>query len=41
VEFENSALTGIIPEGYLTAEDFAKESTKDILEICKKQDILQ
>ncbi len=41
VEFENPALTGITPEGYMTADEFVKESTKDIIELCKKHGILQ
>ncbi|MDD3320241.1 MAG: hypothetical protein PHS59_02220 [Paludibacter sp.] len=40
VEFENPAVTGIVPEGYMTAEEFEKETTKDIIEICQKHGIL-
>jgi hypothetical protein len=41
VEFENPALTGKIPEGYMTAEEFERETTKDIIELCKEHGILQ
>ena len=36
VEFENPAVTGIVPEGYMTSEEFRVESKKDLEEICKK-----
>ena len=36
VEFENPAKTGIVPEGYMTSEEFRVESKKDLEEICKK-----
>ena len=36
VEFENPAVTGIVPEGYMTSEEFRVESKKDLDEICKK-----
>ncbi|MEI6753677.1 MAG: hypothetical protein WCK78_10970 [Paludibacter sp.] len=40
VKFENPAVTGIVPEGYMTAEEFKVETTKDIEEICRKHGIL-
>ena len=40
IEFENPATTGIVPEGYMTAEEFEKETRKDIEELCKKHGIL-
>ena len=40
VEFENPAVTGIVPEGYLTSEEFRNESKKDLDEICKKHGVL-
>jgi len=41
VEFENPAVTGIVPEGYMSAEEFRIESKKDLDEICKKHGLLQ
>jgi len=41
VEFENPAVAGITPEGYMTAEEFRIESRKDLDEICIKHGILQ
>jgi hypothetical protein len=40
VEFENPAKTGIVPEGYMTSEEFRIESKKDLDEICKKHGVL-
>lgn len=40
VEFENPAVTGIIPEGYMTSEEFRVESRKDLDEICRKHGVL-
>ena len=40
VEFENPAVTGIVPEGYMTSEEFRVESKKDLDEICKKHGVL-
>lgn len=40
IEFENPAETGIVPEGYMTSEDFKAESRKDLDEICRKHGIL-
>jgi len=39
VVFENPAETGIIPEGYLSSEEFRIESKKDLDEICRKHGI--
>src|ERR1035437_920883 len=36
VEFENPTETGIVPEGYMTSEEFRIESRKDLDELCKK-----
>lgn len=41
VEFENPAQSGAVPEGYLSAEEFRIESTRDLNEICKKHGLLQ
>ena len=41
IEFENPAVTGVIPEGYMTTEEFRVESRKDLDEICRKHGILQ
>ena len=41
VEFENPAVTGIVPEGYMSAEEFRIESKKDLDEICKNHGLLQ
>ncbi len=41
IEFENPAVTGVIPEGYVTSEEFRVESRKDLEEICRKHGILQ
>ena len=40
IEFENPAVTGIVPEGYMTAEEFEKETTKMIIERCKEHGLL-
>ncbi|HRZ98679.1 MAG TPA: hypothetical protein P5084_14080 [Paludibacter sp.] len=40
VEFENPAITGKIPEGYMTSDEFRVESKKDLDEICRKHGIL-
>lgn len=34
--YENPAKTGIVPEGYMTSQDFMAESRKDLDEICLK-----
>jgi len=39
VEFENP-VTGVIPEGYLTSEEFRIEARKDLDELCEKHGIL-
>ena len=40
VEFENPALTGITPEGYLTADEFVKETDKIIINRFKEYGLL-
>ena len=40
VEFENPAITGIVPEGYMTSEEFMDRSKKDLDEICRKHGLL-
>ena len=40
VEFENPALTGITPEGYLTAEEFVKATDKIIVDRFKEYGLL-
>jgi len=40
VEFDNPAVTGVIPEGYMTSEEFGDESRKDLDEICRKHGLL-
>ena len=39
VEFENPAVTEIVPEGYMTSEEFKTESRKDLDEVCQKHGI--
>jgi len=41
IQFENPAVTGTIPEGYVTSEEFRVESRKDLEEVCRKHGILQ
>ena len=41
VEFENPAETGIVPEGYMTSDEFSDRSKKDLDEICRKHGLLQ
>ena len=40
VEFENPAETGIIPEGYMTSEEFSDKSKNDLDENCRKHGLL-
>ena len=40
VEFENPAVTGIVPEGYMTSEEFRDKSKKDLDEICREHGLL-
>ena len=40
VEFENPAITGVVPEGYLTSEEFRVESMKDLEKVCRKHGLL-
>ena len=34
VEFENPAITGIVPEGYMTSEEFRKSAMDKVKKIC-------
>ena len=34
VEFENPAVTGIVPEGYLTSEEFRKSAMEKVKKFC-------
>jgi len=40
VEFENPAVTGIIPEGYVTGDEFESQVKENIDTYCKKNGIL-
>ena len=40
VEFENPAVTGIVPEGYVTGEEFESPVKENINLYCKKNGIL-
>lgn len=40
VVFENPAVTGVVPDGYMTSEEFEIESKKDLEEICKNHSLL-
>ena len=40
VVFENPAETGIVPEGYMTSDEFSDRSKKDLDEICRKHGLL-
>ena len=40
VEFENPAVTGIVPEGYVTGEEFESQVKENINLYCKKNGIL-
>lgn len=41
VEFENPALTGIVPEGYKTSEKFWEKMDEKIDNLCKEHGLLQ
>ena len=34
VEFENPAVTGIVPEGYMTSEEFRKSAMEKVKKFC-------
>ena len=36
IESENPAETGVVPEGYMTCEEFRTDSRNDLDEICRK-----
>ena len=40
VEFENPAETGMVPEGYMTSDEFSDRSKKDLDEFCRKHGLL-
>jgi hypothetical protein len=40
VKFENPAETGVVPEGYMTGEEFWDLAKKDLDNICKKHGLL-
>ncbi|MEI6139820.1 MAG: hypothetical protein WCP85_11185 [Mariniphaga sp.] len=40
VEFENPAVTGIIPEGYVTGDEFEKQVKEKVVFYCKEHGIL-
>ena len=40
VVFENPAETSIVPEGYMTSDEFSDRSKKDLDEICRKNGLL-
>jgi hypothetical protein len=39
IEFENPAVTGVVPEGYMTSEQFRKVMHDDVRNFCKKNHI--
>jgi len=40
VVFENPAVTGIVPEGYMTAEEFEKKAMEKVNKFCNEHGIL-
>lgn len=40
VKFDNPAESGIVPEGYVTAEEFRERVKKKIMESCKENGII-
>ena len=40
VEFENPAETGVVPEGYLTGDQFENQVKENIISYCKENGIL-
>jgi len=40
VVFEDPAESGVIPEGYMTSDEFRDRSKKDLDEICRKHGLL-
>jgi hypothetical protein len=40
VEFENPAVTGVVPEGYVTGDEFEAQVKENINSYCKKNGIL-
>ena len=40
VEFENPAETGVVPEGYLTGDEFENQVKENIITYCKENGLL-
>ena len=40
IEFENPAVTGNVPEGYMTGEEFVRSVKEDIINYSKKHGLL-
>ena len=40
VEFENPAETGVVPEGYLTGDQFENQVKENIITYCKENGLL-
>ncbi len=40
VKFDNPAESGIVPEGYVTAEEFRKIAMEDTIKFCEENGIL-
>lgn len=39
VEFDNPAISGIIPEGYMTIDEFREKAIEDTIIFCKENGI--
>lgn len=39
VEFDNPAISGIIPEGYMTIDEFREKAIDDTIKFCKEHGI--
>jgi len=40
VGFDKPATDGVVPEGYMTSEEFWKEADKRIVKVCKQYGVL-
>ncbi len=40
IEFDNPAVSGVVPEGYMTSEEFRKRTLDHINKLCKENGIL-
>jgi hypothetical protein len=40
IEFENPAVTGVVPEGYMSSDDFWKVMHDDVRNFCKENGIV-